>query len=152
MVFDRLSESRRYESLHPLFQAAFEFLKTAEDLEPGRYELEGGAYVNIIAGETAPAEKGRYETHRRYIDIQCLLKGQTLLWWANINDLNPITEYDAESDCRFYQAQGQSIPVRSGDFYVLYPEDGHLPNSARGGCPAPFKVAVAKIPVEADPV
>ncbi len=70
MMFDRLSESKQYEALHPQFHMAFEFIKTAENLAAGRYDLQDGVYVNIIEGKTSPAENGQYEAHKKYIDIQ----------------------------------------------------------------------------------
>lgn len=148
MIFDRLSESKQYEALHPQFHMAFEFIKTAENLAAGRYDLQDGVYVNIIEGKTSPAENGQYEAHKKYIDIQCLLKGETVLWWANLDDLNPTCEYKSENDCRFYKGEGHSIKVLPGDFYVLLPNDGHLPNTATcSGAGKDFKVAVAKVPI-----
>ena len=43
-------------------------------LAPGRHELGGGAYVNMLAYETKPeTESPVFEAHKQYIDLQYII-------------------------------------------------------------------------------
>lgn len=146
MVLDRLSESAKYEGMHPLFKEAFEFLKTAADKENGRHELSGGMYVNIMDAKTHAQGEGMFEAHRRFIDIQYLFSGHSAFVWAHTPDLTVHTPFDAEKDVEFLTGEGTVVPVNGGEFYILYPEDAHEPHQTHGEAQA-YRVAVVKVPV-----
>ena len=59
---------------------AYEFLSKAlsEGCENGRYELSGGAYANVSTYKTAPKEEKAFEAHRKYIDIQMIIRGNEI--------------------------------------------------------------------------
>ena len=146
MILDKLSESAKYEAMHPLFHEAFEFLKTAGEKENGRHELSSGMYVNIMDAKTHSPGKIMFEAHRQYIDIQYLFDGHSAFIWAHTPDLTVKTPYDAEKDVEFLSGDGNAVQVKGGEFYILWPEDAHEPHRT-SGMPSAYRVAVVKVPV-----
>ena len=147
MVLDKLCESAQYEALHPGFKEAFDFLKKAAELPLGRHELDGGMYANVMDVKTHAAGEGRFEAHRKYIDIQYLVAGHSACVWAHTPDLKEETPYDAETDVLFLSGEGAEIPVQAGEFYILYPADAHEPHRQHGEA-ASYRAVVVKVPVE----
>lgn len=146
MVLDRLCEAERYESMHPRFREAFEFLRNASEKDCGRYELGDGMYVNI--SEVSTHEEGEvcFEAHRSYIDIQYLFDGHSACVWAHTDDLTTVQAYDPEKDFELLTGRGSPVPVNGGEFYILWPQDAHEPHR-QDGAKATYKLAVVKVPV-----
>lgn len=145
MIIDRIEEQERYYALHPLFEEAFAFLAEAPDLEAGHYELDDGLYANVLEFETKPMTEVPIEAHREYIDLHYCIAGGERMSWANIGELNAVSE-EPDRDTYFYEGRATSVSVRPGMFYIMFPKDGHRP-----GCHKEFpkhcKKAVVKIPV-----
>ena len=146
MILGRLTDWRRYAALNSGFEEAFRFLETANGLENGRYELGGGMYANVSEVTTRPAESFDFEAHRKYIDIQYLLSGASVMTWAETASLEPVTDYDPQKDFQLLRGEGRGVQVRKGDFYVLWPEDAHKPHGT-DGAPSTYRVVVVKVPV-----
>lgn len=147
MIFDRISEHKTYEKLHPLYKEAFEFLAKAGTLEPGRYELSEGMYANVAAeASTKPMNEIFFETHNNFIDIQYIVSGESILTWAPADTLEPSIEYNPVKDITKLKGEGTEIKVAAGNFYIVYPNDGHKPNGHKD-IPTKFKVVVVKVPV-----
>lgn len=135
MILDRLDNASRYASLHPLFPAAFEFLKTARpaSLVPGKYPIQGEALFAIVARQDpGPAPALRLEAHRRYIDIQVAVKGSFPSGWRALKDCKTVeTRYSRENDIAFYADPIETLlTVARGAFVIFYPEDAHAPGMA----------------------
>jgi len=130
MIIDSLDHCRAYENLHPRFRAAFDFLLRADidSLPLGRTEIDGDAlFANIQEYETKPVQGGKPEAHRRYIDIQCLLKGEEAIGYAPLRDLQADQPFDAEKDIGFYSGASSLTHLRKGMFAIYFPQDAHLP-------------------------
>ena len=69
-------ELKSFESIHPRFKAAFDFIKKAvrEDLDDGNYEIDGKeVYAFISSYKTKTEQEAKFEAHKKYIDIQCII-------------------------------------------------------------------------------
>ena len=137
MILSALSQSERYVALHPLFQRAFDHIRTTDffTLAPGRYHIIGDdliAIVEQVPGKTK--EVARLEAHRRYIDIQLVLEGDEQMGWKPLADcLNPVSEHSEERDIRFFHdAPASWIAVPPDHFCIFFPEDAHAPLVANG--------------------
>lgn len=147
MIFDRFSEHATYEAMHPLFKEAFEFLKTADKLEPGRYELSGGMYAKVSAeAMTKPFDQVAFEAHKDFIDLQYIVSGLSIVTWAPTDTLNPVTEYNPEKDIVKLTGEGTKVAIHGGEFFIVYPNDGHKPHACEAE-PNPYRVIVVKVPV-----
>jgi biofilm protein TabA len=130
MVIDTLDNCRSYESLHPHFKAAFDFLHRAdiEALPPGRIEIDGTALFAMIQGyETKPVQEGKLEAHRKYIDIQFVLKGAEAIGYAPLNGQSAAKVFDPEKDIGFYNGTFCLPILCKGMFAIFFPQDAHLP-------------------------
>ena len=148
MILSTLSQSDRYAALHPLFPRAFEYIRNTDllSLAPGRYPIideQLFVIVEHVPGRTREAAK--LECHRRYIDIQLVLDGTDEMGWKPLADChNPMSDYSAEKDIRFFHdAPASWIATPPGAFCIFFPEDAHAPLVSNGNVrKAIFKIAV----------
>ncbi len=132
MILDHIGNAHRYHAVHPLFKAAFEFLRTAPlcRIPEGRHAIDGDRlYASVSRGEGRSREGALLEAHRQYIDIQFILKGiDTMGWKPRDRCSRPAGEYDPVRDIEFYEDTPDLwIPVQLDMFAVFFPEDAHLP-------------------------
>lgn len=132
-------------------ERAFEYLAKADlaALPLGRTDIEGNdVYVMVSEGETRPPEQVRFEAHRRYIDIQLVVRGQEAIDVAPVAGLVTAEPYDAAKDIEFFATPRESaaLALRAGDFEVFAPGDAHRPSLHLDG-PHVSRKAVVKVSV-----
>lgn len=137
MIFSTLANAGRYAALHPLFLRVFEYIRNTDllALAPGRYPIVGDdlfAIVEHVPGRTRAEAK--LECHRRYIDIQLVLEGEDEMGWKALAEChNPVNDYSAEKDIRFFHdAPASWIATPPGHFCIFFPEDAHAPLVSTG--------------------
>ena len=137
MILSALSQSERYETLHPLFARAFAHIRSTDffSLAPGRYPVIGDELIAIV--EQVPAktrEMAKLEAHRKYIDIQLVLEGDETMGWKPLADChNPVSDYSREKDIQFFHdAPAAWITTPPGHFCIFFPEDAHAPLVGEG--------------------
>jgi biofilm protein TabA len=135
MILDTLAQSRTYAALSPRFGKAFEFLQRVDEhTAVGRHGIaDDDVFALVQKHQTSAVESRKYESHRKYIDIQYVFRGREVMYWAPLSLLpNVIKPYDAESDAALYglAAEGVRMEVRAGQFAIFFPEDGHIPSCA----------------------
>ncbi len=129
-------------------QAAFDFLQNTdlENTPVGKIEIEGDRVFALVQEyNTKPREKGFWEAHRQYIDVQYVVSGLEHMGYANLSQLTP-GQYDASRDFLPIEGAGSFVLLPSGMFTVFLPEDGHMPGIAVTE-PQPVKKVVVKIAV-----
>ena len=130
MIIDKLKNAESYYSLGQNFKTAFEYLQKTDmaNLENGKYEINGDEiFVSVQDYTTKPIEKGRWEAHRKYADIQYIINGSEQLGYTDIEQLTRETEYDSENDIIFLSGKGQYTNAKAGDFLIFFPQDAHMP-------------------------
>lgn len=134
MIIDQLCNAAFYFGLGERVAAALRFLQETDPftLEPGRHEVQGAdVYALIQHYESRPLEKGKWEAHRRYIDIQYLFEGEERMGYASIERAQP-GDYDEVRDFQALHVPdgGEFFIVRAGAFAIFAPQDAHMPNIA----------------------
>lgn len=137
MILDTLKNAELYESVHPLFKKAFDFLKSEDlaNLPVGKIELqETDLFVNVVDITGKTAEQVKMETHNGYIDIQVPVgKAETMGWIAADRLKEPVEPYNAEKDIAFFADKASSfISVQPFEFAVFFPQDAHQPGISEG--------------------
>lgn len=134
MVFDTLENARLYYGLGARFQRALEWLQAvdAAKLEPGvRVDIDGdkihAAYFDL---NTLPREDSKLEGHRSHADIQCLIEGRERVGYAMLGSMPAVSEYTP--DIQFYNGDWDTLTLRPGNFYIVWPQDLHAPRVADG--------------------
>ena len=146
MIKDNLKYCATYEKIHPLFPAAFAFLKEAmaEKKEVGRYELAGGAFALVQSYDSKSAENCKIEAHKKYIDIQFVLKGRELFGVADLATQTMYEDRFEEKDVAFYKGDVDLLTLTDGDFVIVFPEDAHRPQQGDG---TRIEKVVVKVPL-----
>jgi YhcH/YjgK/YiaL family protein len=150
MILDSLDHSAQYAGLHPLFPAAFDYLKHFDPNTPeGKYEIDGQRlFVSVQRYSTAPEETKSWESHRVYADIQYIVSGREKIFYVPVDELTPAMGYNEAKDIEKYSAEkAQNVAstiVPAGYFGVYFPHDGHKPSCMVDG-PEPIVKVVVKV-------
>lgn len=137
MILSHISDSSRYESLHPLFKQVFDYIK-ANDLTKvpaERIVLDGDKlFINVADAKLIPAETQKLEVHQKYIDIHFPLSGKEVVGWKHQSNLGTSeTPFDTDNDFALYAEEPTTyFTVMPGEFYIVYPEDAHAPIIGEG--------------------
>ena len=59
-------------------------------------------------------------------------------------ELRALSEYDSKGDIQFYTAEWDTLTIRPGTFYIVWPQDLHAPRVALGQ-PGPVQRLVVKV-------
>ena len=132
MIFDKIENLSRYSLLDKNFNKIIEFIskKNLNDIEDGKYIIEEeNLYVNIETYNTKREQEGKLEAHRKYIDLQYIIKGQERFAICDIQDIEKvIEEYNSERDIIFFASKAkQFIEARSGEFLIFDENCVHMP-------------------------
>ena len=94
--------------------------------------------------ETKPVNENGYEVHRKFIDIQYLLKGTEKNCFLPIEKLKETKAYSEEKDAAFYEAKvpAQEMMLGDGYFAIYWPQDGHMPCLSAAGAEMVKKLVV----------
>jgi YhcH/YjgK/YiaL family protein len=101
-------------------------------LEDGRHAVEGDEIGAVLATyDTEPESARSFEAHRRYIDVQYILSGREIIYWAPAEELTPAGGYSEKRDILFLSGEARArLRLTQGSFALFYPEDAHKPNCA----------------------
>ena len=137
MILSNLKSCERFESLHPLFKKAFDYVNSHDLLSApcGRIEVDGDElFINNCNPELKAADTQVLEAHRDYIDIQILLDGEETIGWKPIEDCtNETKPYDKATDCALYDEPASTyVTLKPGQFAIFWPEDAHAPIIGNG--------------------
>jgi YhcH/YjgK/YiaL family protein len=147
MIVDTLTNAGMYKTHHAGIDKALEYLLNTDfdNVAPGKYEVDGDNVFAIVNEfETKDKAMCEVEAHRKYIDIQYLVKGVELFGYAPLNGQVPIQDYDASNDVALYQEEVSYIRLEAGMFIVFFPSDLHQPE-VRQYEPVMVKKVVMKI-------
>lgn len=152
MIFDTLENCEKYCKIHNDFEKAFDFIKKAvrENLPSGKYEIDSSrVYASIQKYTTKSAEEGKFEGHRKYIDIQYMMSGTEAIECVDVSKAESLTGYNEEKDCEFFENKGKSVKgvIDTGDYAVFFPNDLHKPSMSYENVPANVKKIVVKVQV-----
>lgn len=131
VIYDNIANMSIYSRVHPYIARVEQELQSlsGRELTTGRFPIEGDQlYYQVQRYESRNPSECRFESHRRYIDIQCVLEGRETAYITQIADVEPDDNYDGERDIRFYRdAEASAIVLRAGRFAIFFPQDAHKP-------------------------
>ena len=137
MILDSLENAGLYESIHPRFKQAFDFLRANDlaALPAGKVELDGkNLFVNVVDAAGKTPETAKMETHNKYIDIQVAVGTAETMGWVSGNTLSTVTDaYNSDKDVAFFADKASNFIVVSPlEFAIFFPTDGHQPQIFEG--------------------
>jgi YhcH/YjgK/YiaL family protein len=131
MILDDLQYAANYHVLGPRFARAFDYLRTTDfsKLADGKYEVEGSdVFAMVQSYQTKAPDQGKWEAHRKYADIQCVITGSERIGVAPIHTMVVTENYEADRDAAFFSGAGQFVTVRASQFAIFLPHDVHMPS------------------------
>jgi YhcH/YjgK/YiaL family protein len=153
MLTDTINNLSRYDSIIPHIKSIGRYLdkNNIKLLDPGKYPIENEAAYLLIQNYTTNHESDKkWESHRKYIDIQLVLSGFEYIGYCPAKSLIPTEDYNESKDIIFYKEikDGFSrLYIQADTFAVFSPGEAHKP-----GChisePSAVKKAVFKISYE----
>lgn len=110
-------------------QRALSYIKALDHtvLKSGKYVIDDTFYYTVQEYDTKPINECKFESHRKYVDIQFMVKGEELMEVANVSSLSLEKEYDEKLDIQFWKEpeRAMQVSLMDGSYIVLYPEDAH---------------------------
>lgn len=137
MIKDNLQHLAYYNYLNPNIKMGLKYIRDTDfdKLENGKYEIEEGKAFAIIQDyNSKPESEGRFEAHRKYVDIQFIINGEEKIGTGKLQDFEESTDYDAEKDIVFLtpkpDVKSIFITLKEKEFAIFMPEDAHMPSIA----------------------
>lgn len=152
MIKDSLKYTKNYYNLSDKIKLALKYLEenNLKDFDNGRYDILGNdIYINVQDYNSKSETQGKWEAHRKYIDIQFIIKGSEKIGVGTIENFQALETYDETKDLEFLKITNdnyQFLNMNENDFTILYPQDVHMPQIAIN-TPSYVKKAVVKISI-----
>lgn len=130
MIKDNIRNYKEYTLVHDGIHKAFNYLinTNLDELSIGVHDISNNDIFAIVSEyKTQNQNIGLWEAHRKYIDVQYLIKGTEKIGYCDINQLIVEKQYDEEADVVLGHLDGDYITLREGDFMILFPQDAHKP-------------------------
>jgi YhcH/YjgK/YiaL family protein len=139
-----------FEGINPRFSKAFEFLKKAvsEDFADGNYEIDGeNIFAFISSYETKKEAEAKFEAHRKYVDIQCVISGNEVIGFDSEKETKLLEDYKDGGDICFYELSENydSIVLGKGEFVIIMADELHAPCMSVKNTPQAVKKIVVKV-------
>ena len=132
MIVDSISNIIKYDALNIKANEIVEFIKKVEELnlEDGKYEILGeDLFALVQTYETKDASECKFETHKKYIDVQYVRQGKEVMNYKLKDQLVVTEDLSEQSDVIFYEdtTDYTSVLVEEGSFALFSTQDGHMP-------------------------
>lgn len=150
MVYDKIDNIETYKGLSEDIYEGLKFLKNASlDLACGVHKINPRVKAIVSEYETKTVNENGYEAHRKFIDIQYLLKSSEKNFCLPIEKLKETKPYNEDIDAAFYESDvlAQELMLGDGYFAIYWPKDGHMPCLNAVGAEKVKKVVV-KVEIE----
>jgi biofilm protein TabA len=122
--------AKQYHADKAMWDKVFTYLSNPhlDTIAPGKYPIDGDNVFAIVTdGPTKEIDKAGWESHRKYIDLQYVIRGKEMISVSPIEKATPTKPYDATKDAANYTAKGEDYIATPGTFLLLFPADVHRP-------------------------
>ncbi|HEY7498696.1 MAG TPA: YhcH/YjgK/YiaL family protein [Vicinamibacterales bacterium] len=146
MIVDRLGNRAVDAHLPSRVRQALEYLRTTDmnAIQLGRHEIDGDRLFALVQEYTTrPARECVWEAHRKYIDVQYVVRGVERMGHAPLARMVVRAPYDPERDVTLFEGGDSFVTVNAGTFAIFGPDDVHSPCVAAPE-PAPVRKVVVK--------
>jgi biofilm protein TabA len=136
---------KQYESDKALWDKAFAFLGDSKlsTMAPGKYPIDGdNAFAIISAGPPKKLEDVKWESHRKYIDLQYVIAGKVKLGMAPVAKATVTEPYSDSRDAANYNADGRYLIATPKEFFLFFPQDAHRPDIKVDGADSLKKLVI----------
>ena len=129
MILDTLENYQLYNAINERIAKGFDFLRTTDldSLSSGKHDIDGDTIFALVQEyQTKPLNECKLECHKKYIDIQYVIRGEEMMGVTTQNN-QKIIELNEEKDYTFYEGTTSLVRVSKGMFTIFFPDDLHQP-------------------------
>ena len=147
MIYDKFCNSINYLGISENLDNALRIIPKLNSMSllQGRNEINEKIYINYVCSQTQLNENLKFEFHKKYLDIHCLLYGKERILIADTNKLKTTNKYSANEDYGLQEGiENIDIVMSEETFLVCFPNDSHLPMLAVEQ-PESVKKAIIKV-------
>lgn len=137
MIKDNIKNANLYYGLSNFVELGLKYLEETDfsSVENGKYEILSDKVYAIVQDYSSKLKsEAKFEAHRKYIDIQYVIKGEELMGVANTDDFTEAVAYDGEKDIVFLEPKSDCsqdfVKVSEKEFVIFTPNDAHMPSIA----------------------
>lgn len=149
MIIDTLNNIDKYQEIPDY---AVKFTKQLlNDVGLGKHYLNEKEFVNIEEYIPKQLKDAKFESHKKYIDIQILLSGKERIYVRPVAGLTESIKYSEEKDIAFYSDPVENedfVTLNGSNFVMLFPHEAHAPQVAISESNNKVKKVVVKLLVE----
>ena len=131
MIYDNINSLRKYIGVIPHLEEVLSYLDNNDlyDLPFERIDINDNVYLAKQKYIGKDRKDAGVESHKKYIDIQVMLKGRESMYYGLYNDnLKVSIDYDDSKDIMFYdEVFNNKVEVSKDEFVVFFKEDIHQP-------------------------
>ena len=126
MIICLWKDIKKYASLLPGIDEAFDAVNALTEYEDKKnYPLSDGNRFFLAVQSTKAPDVA--EAHRKYLDIQYIVKGKEVMGYAPLEDCQLVGEFNEDKDVGKYSGPFEYMTIQEGICYVAFPEDAHMP-------------------------
>ena len=125
MIICPWKDIKKYASVLPGIEEAFDAVNSLTSLEANTYSLSNDNRFFVAVGTTKAPDVA--EAHRKYLDIQYIVKGKEVMGWADLAACQLQGEFNEDKDIGMYAGNFDFFTITEGNCYVVFPEDVHMP-------------------------
>jgi YhcH/YjgK/YiaL family protein len=129
MILDSLENYQLYSTINERIAKGFDFLihTDLEAIPSGKHNIDGDTIFALVQEyQTKPLAECKLESHKKYIDIQYVIRGEEFMGVTTKNN-QTIVEVNEEKDYTFYEGSTSLVRVSKGMFSIFFPDDLHQP-------------------------
>jgi biofilm protein TabA len=137
--------AEQYHKNKTAWDKALAFLRDSDltKIKPGKYPIVGtDVYANITEAPSKEFEASAWESHRKYIDLHYVIKGQETIGAAPVSKATVTKPYNDATDNANYNAEGQYYVATPDMFFLFFPADAHRPNIKIAGYDVVKKIVI----------
>ncbi|MEY4432204.1 MAG: hypothetical protein RLZZ44_334 [Bacteroidota bacterium] len=149
MILDTLENYHLYQSINERIAKGFDFLRTTDldTIASGKHDIDGDTIFALVQEyQTKPIAECKLESHKKYIDIQYVIRGEELMGVTTQNN-QTILDQNPEKDYTFYEGTTSLVLVSKGMFTIFFPDDLHQP-CVQAGSASEVKKVVIKVLIQ----
>lgn len=135
MIYDNLENIQRYRGISRYLDSAVDFL-AGHDLHLlpfGRTEIMGeDVFVNVMEAQAQEESKGKFEIHKKYMDIQIDLEGTEIIQ-IGLGEAKTLDCFNVQTDFGTVSCtRSASCVMGPGRFIICMGEEPHKPGIMAG--------------------
>jgi len=137
--------AEQYHKNQAAWDKAFAFLRDSDltKMKPGKYPIDGtNVFAIVTEAPSKEFENSAWESHRNYIDLQHVIKGQETIGVAPVSKATVTKPYNEASDNANYNVEGQYYIATPDIFFLFFPGDAHRPNIKVAGYDVVKKIVI----------